>query len=160
MKTIDAQLKQLRRLQKKGIKHADKLNELALKQMREYEFSNSLRELSQKSAEIPKLAQQGVQGVKDIDLFSGIKTAWKKCRRYGIIFLTILGVGILCNLLLRRYRRQKENLMASNRFDLIHEVGDETHSSFDFDHASLEELEEALLRVENDLNHQNQALNE
>lgn len=63
----------------------------------------------------------------------------------------ILLVGIGVNGLYRIYKKNKANRYDDTRFDFFDEFAQEMNQGFDFDHASLDELEEALLKAEKEL---------
>lgn len=53
----------------------------------------------------------------------------------------------------KRYKNKKRNWRETSRLDFIDDVSKAVHTNVDFAHASLDELEGALLQVENELDY-------
>lgn len=140
MDRLEAQVKQMKKLQKKGKKEAARLNKLARKQVKDLDISASLDKLSDDV--LPK--------VQKLPFIARCKM---NCRQLGLLGLALAvlgGIAYLCYRI-RRSKQEKETFPYDNRFELIDGIEDEVAHDFDFGQASLEELEEALLQVENRL---------
>ena len=148
MDRLEAQMKQMKKLQKRGKKQAARLNKLARQQMKELDFSASLDKLS--GDMLPK--------VKKLPFSTRCKN---RCRQFGIlaILLAIAGGLAFLGYRIRRSKQERQNLPYDSRFELIDGLDDDAAHDFDFGKASLEELEEALLQVENRLGAVNDSLN-
>ncbi len=148
MDKLEVQMKKLKKMQKEGKKQAERVNSLVRKQLQDVEIIDQVTQFAQKS----------INDVKKASLKDRVCDNLKKWRKVGIVLAVLIGVGILVNALFRRYKTNKQNFEDDSRFDFIDEVTERADDTFDFDNASLEELEEALLRVENDLNEVTEAL--
>lgn len=148
MDKLEVQMKKLKKLQKQGKKQADRVNSLVKKQLRDNELVDQMTQFAQKS----------FNDVKKVSFKDRLCKSLKKWQKVGIVLALLIGAGVIINALFRRYKNNKQNFEDDSRFDFIDEVTERADDTFDFDNASLEELEEALLRVENDLNEVSNAL--
>ena len=174
MDQFNMQLKQLERLQRKSKKSAAKLNKIARKKMNDLSkfdmmqwggnFPRSMRRsccpwrknlpavrmpnVHMPQVQMPQVAMPQFEQLpikKTVSRFKGVAKGL-------FIGLAVLGVvaGVTA-LLFKKYKEKRQNVNDESRFDLINDVGDIKKDDFDFDNASLEELEDAMLRVENGL---------
>lgn len=150
MDKLEVQIKKLKKMQKDGKKQIERVNALVQKQLLDVELIDQVTQFAQKS----------VNEVKKITVKDRVCNKWRKWRKAGMILVLLIGVGFLANALFRRYKKNKQNLEDDSRFNFIDEVTERANDTFDFDNASLEDLEEALLRIENDLNEVTDTLNE
>lgn len=141
MSKINAQINKLRRLQRRVEKQRKLIDRLT---------ALNSQKLSRKT---PKQVQDAGSAVKHVPF---TKKVLKK------IFIAVVGIGLVaggCTLLARTVKNKKKNVDDITRYDVLYGEKDaQENERFDLDQASLEELENALLKVENELNEVNAAL--
>lgn len=131
-----ALLKEMQKYCRRGKRQAERFNKAAVKQLKELDW---LEELA--SIELAKpLIQQGAYPSRK-----------RRFLKWGAVAMGVLGLALLANGLFRIYKRNKANSYDDTRFDFFDEFAEGMNQGFDFDHASLDELEEALLKAEREV---------
>lgn len=144
MENFNVQMEKLKKLQKKGLKQADKINQLARKQLQEIDIPEYWNNIAHKS----------MQDLKGLDFNFKVGAKKRKWKKYGVIGLVLVVVAMLFTgayVLYHKIKSRQENTVENYRYDFTDYNDEDVNESFNFDQASLEELEEALLKVENEI---------
>ena len=175
---LNKQGKKLKKLQKKLIKEKARMTKLAQHQLKQVDISEvgqtlsnlpSLREMGKLAErEVPKAwkrlkKSQVVQRAQDFEIPERVQelVPTKRCPLRGWAGIA-LGLAVVAGIvaLVVKAIKAKSRDEEENRFEFIstaHENASDD-KTFDFESASLDELEEALKQVEDDLNSVTEAL--
>lgn len=133
-------------------KGAQKLQKLQVQLEKQYKKMSKLAKATKK--EIPTIGDLKSAHLMLNDHFlKSTNVSRMNIKKVSFVTLLIIAFCMVMAYAVRRIKNNKMNFTDNTRFDVAY--GDELSESideFDFEHASLEELEEALLRVENELN--------
>ena len=141
MKYLDFPFEKLEFLERKGRKQADLITHIAKKSLNDLDLNDAFSNLK----------ENPFQEIKNLNFKRKFQKPSSSFLKGLKILLAIILVAQAINLVWSFYLKKKRANKHDSRFDYFDAFSDEAEKNIDFDNASLEELEEALLKAEKQL---------
>ena len=144
MNKLNAQIKKLRKLQKRVDKQRKLIERIA---------AYGSEELPKKARKQMRMVGATATAVKRVPL------SRRLLKKLGLVAVGTCLLAVCGTFAVRMVKNKKQNMDETTRYDVPYGEKDaQENAHFDLDQASLEELENALLKVENEIDQVNAAI--